>query len=101
MSTTAQKSNSEHDQKAYMRKLRAELKQRGYNRISPTFNADEIIRLEQSAASHDETSLAAHVKTLALAKLDDRYLVPPDILARLDSLLHPRTLPEKTLKFQD
>ena len=75
------------DQKAYMRQLRAELKQRGYKRISPTFTADEITRLSKSATAHGEDSLSAHVKTLALAKLDDRYIVPTDILDRMDSLL--------------
>ena len=75
------------DRKSYYRKLWTDKKVRGEKRISPIFTADEITRLTTSAAQHGNTSLAAHVKTLALAKLDDRYLVPPDILARLDSLL--------------
>lgn len=39
-----------------------------------------------SADAHQE-KLAGHIKRLALAKLDDAYLVPPDMVERLDSLL--------------
>lgn len=75
------------DRKSYYRKLWAEKKSRGEKRISPIFTADEIDQLQKSAAAFGETSLPAHVKRLALAKLDDRYLVPSDILERMDSLL--------------
>ena len=75
------------DRKAYYRQLRADKKARGEKRINPSFSAPEIDRLTQSAGTYGETSLAAHVKQLALAKLDDRYLVPPDIQNQLDNLL--------------
>ena len=87
MTTNAQNPSDTKDQKAYMRQLRAELKERGYKRISPTFTAEEIDRLTKSATAHGDTSLAAHVKRLALSKLDDRYMVTIDIQERLDHLL--------------
>ena len=75
------------DRKEYYRKLWADKKVRGEKRISPIFTADEITRLSESATAHGEDSLSAHVKTLVLAKLDDRYMVTSDIQERLDHLL--------------
>jgi nitrate reductase beta subunit len=87
MTTTAQNESNTSDRKTYYRKLWAEKKARGEKRISPIFTADEIDQLQKSATAFGEISLPAHVKRLALAKLDDRYLVPSDILERMDSLL--------------
>ena len=75
------------DRKSYYRQLRADKKARGEKRINPSFTAEEIDRLTKSATAHGDTSLAAHVKRLALSKLDDRYMVTSDIQERLDHLL--------------
>ena len=39
-----------------------------------------------SAKAHDE-KLTSHLKNLAIAQLEARYLVPPDLAERLDSLV--------------
>ena len=87
MTTNAQNSSDTSDRKSYYRKLWADKKARGERRISPIFTADEIDRLQKSAAVHGETNLPTHIKNLALSKLDDRYMVTIDIQERLDHLL--------------
>jgi nitrate reductase beta subunit len=74
------------ERKAYMQAFRARQKQAGHTRATVNLAPDEHARLTASAKRHGE-KIATHVKSLALAKLDDRYLVPPDLSERLDELL--------------
>lgn len=69
-----------------MQAFRARQKKDGYSRVTANFAPREYERLSKSAAAHNEKP-ATHLKTLALAQLDQRYLVPPDIAERLDTLL--------------
>lgn len=75
-----------HDRKTYMQAFRERQKQAGHTRATVNLSPDEYRRLVASAEAHGE-KIATHIKTLALAKLDDAYLVPPDITERMDALL--------------
>ena len=79
-------SPSPTDRKTYMRGFRERQKTDGFVRVTVNLSPDEVARLGGSAVVFKE-KLATHLKTLALAKLDDRYLVPPDLSSRLDDLL--------------
>jgi nitrate reductase beta subunit len=78
--------SSPERQQAYMEAFRARQRQAGIRRVSATFSAPEYERLAESAQAHGE-KITAHHKTLALAHLDNRYLVPPDMTERADALL--------------
>lgn len=74
------------DRTTYNQRIRDEQKARGFRRVSVTLSPDELARFEASASAH-HSRLTTHVKDCALAHLDAKYLVPPDIAARLDDLL--------------
>ena len=75
-----------HNRKAYMQAFRERQKQAGHTRATVNLSPEEYRRLVASAEGHGE-KIASHIKSLALAKLDDAYLVPPDINERMDALL--------------
>ncbi len=75
-----------HDRKTYMQAFRERRKQAGHTRATVNLAPDEYRRLMASADAHGD-KIATHIKRLALAKLDDVYLVPPDITERMDALL--------------
>lgn len=75
-----------HDRKSYMQAFRERQKQAGHTRVTVNLSPDECARLVGSAESHGD-KIASHIKRLALAKLDDVYLVPPDVAERMDALL--------------
>jgi hypothetical protein len=74
------------DRKTYNQRIRDEQKARGFRRVSVTLSPAELARFEASAKHHQER-ITSHVKACALAHLDAKYLVPPDIADRLDDLL--------------
>lgn len=74
------------DRRAYNERLRQEQKAQGVRRVSATLAPDEYQRLMDSARAQGERA-TTHLKRCALAYLDNRYLVPPDIETRLDALL--------------
>ena len=55
-------------------------------RVSATLSPVEYQQLQASAASFKER-VTTHLKRCALAHLETRYLVPPDIEERLDDLV--------------
>ena len=69
----------------YMQKLRQEHRARGIRRVGVTLTADDFSRLAALAEGEGEAT-TAHLKRLAFAQMDARYLVPVDIAERLDSL---------------
>ena len=75
-----------HDRKTYMQAFRERQKQAGHTRVTVNLSPEEYRRLVASSEVHGE-KIATHIKRLALAKLDDAYLVPPDITERMDALL--------------
>lgn len=79
-------SSATHDRKTYMQAFRERQKQAGHTRATLNLTPDEHRRLLASAEGHDE-KIATHIKRLALSKLDDVYLVPPDLNERMDTLL--------------
>jgi len=70
----------------YMKDFRARQRGEGVRRVSATLTPDEFERLSQSARKQGER-LTTHLKSQALANLDRHYLVPPDIAARLDTVV--------------
>ena len=74
------------DRKAYMEAFRARQRDAGLRRVNVSLSREEHKRLATSAKAHGE-KITTHLKTLALAHLDETYLVPPDLADRLDSLL--------------
>lgn len=72
--------------KTYNERFRKEQKARGFRRVSITLSAAEYEQLKQDADAHGERA-TTHAKHCAFAYLDTRFLVPPDIADRLDSLL--------------
>ncbi len=74
------------DRKTYNQRIREEQKTRGFRRVSVTLSPAELTRFEESAAHH-QARVTSHVKACALAHLDAKYLVPPDLVGRLDDLL--------------
>lgn len=79
-------SSATHDRKTYMQAFRERQKEAGHTRATVNLSPEEHQRLVASADAQGE-KLATHIKRLALAKLDDAYLVPPDITERMDELL--------------
>ena len=74
------------DRTTYNQRLRDEQKARGFRRVSVTLSPDELARFEAHARTHSART-TTHLKNCAVAHLDTKYLVPPDIADRLDSLL--------------
>ena len=69
-----------------MEAFRSRQRMAGVRRVSATFSALEHERISASAKAHGE-KITTHLKSLAMAQLDTRYLVPPDMAARTDALL--------------
>lgn len=65
-----------NDRVSYMKTFRAEQRKSGVRRVSLTLSKTEHERLFESASKHKER-VTTHVKNLALASLDERYLIPP------------------------
>lgn len=74
------------DRKTYNERFRKEQRARGFRRVSVTLSAEEYERLKRDADAYGER-VTTHAKHCAFAHLDARYLVPPDIAERLESLL--------------
>jgi Bacterial mobilisation protein (MobC) len=74
------------DRRTYMQTLRREQREQGLRRVSATLSAEEYARLTVSAVAFNERP-TAHLKHIAMAHLDNRVLVPPELVERLDSLL--------------
>lgn len=74
------------DRATYMQTYRAEQRKAGVRRVSATMTEEEYTRLAESAAQHQE-SATTHLKHLAFAQLDRRYLVPLDQAERLDAFI--------------
>lgn len=74
------------NRREYMKDLHASMKARGVRRVSVTLSPEEYIQLQESADLYRE-KVTTHLKKRAFAHMDTRYLVPPDISERLDSLL--------------
>lgn len=74
------------NRREYMKDLHTSMKARGVRRVSVTLSPEEYIRLLESANEFGER-VTTHVKRRAFSHLDTKYLVPPDIAERLDSLL--------------
>ena len=72
--------------RAYNASLRVTAKAVGVRRVSATLSPDEFKQLQVSAAGFKER-VTTHLKRCALAHLDSRYLVPPDIEERLGDLV--------------
>lgn len=79
-------SSSTHDRKTYMQAFRERQKLDGHTRATVNLSPDEYRRLAANAERHGQ-KIATHVKHLALANLDRRYLLPPDTNERLDALI--------------
>lgn len=71
--------------KAYLRQYRAENKG-SFRRVAATLTSVEFDRLVHEAEAHNAKP-TTHLKALAFAYLDQCWLVPPDLEARLDELL--------------
>ena len=69
-----------------MQAFRERQKAQGHYRATITLSREEYERMAASAQAHKE-KITTHIKTQALAHLDHRYLVPPDMLERTDALL--------------
>lgn len=72
--------------RAYNASLRETAKVIGVRRVSVTLSPDEYRQLQASATGFNER-VTTHLKRCALAHIDSRYLVPPDIESRLDELV--------------
>ena len=72
--------------RTYNAQLRESAKVAGVRRVSATLSPEEHRQLQASAKAHDER-VTTHLKRCALAHLEARYLVPPDIETRLDDLV--------------
>ena len=77
---------SQTDRKSYNQRIRDDQKERGFRRVSVTLSPDELARFEAGALEH-QTRVTTYLKQCALAQLDTKYLVPPDLRERLDELL--------------
>lgn len=74
------------DRRAYNQALRETARASGVRRVSATLSPVEYTQLAASASAAGER-VTSHLKTCAFAHLEARYLVPPDIEARLDDLV--------------
>ena len=74
------------DRTTYNQRFRDEQKARGFRRVSVTLSPDELARFEEHARTHGART-TTHLKNCAVAHLDTKFLVPPDIAERLDHLL--------------
>ena len=70
----------------YNASLRETARASGVRRVSATLSPEEYQQLQASAADFKER-VTTHLKRCALAHLETRYLVPPDIVERLDDLV--------------
>ena len=74
------------NRRSYNAGLRETARASGVRRVSATLSPEEYQQLQASAASFNER-VTTHLKRCALAHLETRYLVPPDIEERLDDLV--------------
>lgn len=74
------------ERRDYYRTHRRAMRAEGFRRVSVTLGVDEYARLKQDAAGH-QSQPTAHLKSLAFAQLDTKYLVPPHLGERLDALI--------------
>ena len=74
------------ERKDYYRTRRREQRAVGMRRVSVTLSGAEHAALLADAKTH-RTQPTAHLKRLAFAQLDIRYLVPPDQNERLNELI--------------
>lgn len=74
------------DRRTYNERIREEQKTRGFRRVSVTLSPVEYAQIKQNADTHQER-VTTHLKQCAFSYLDNRYLVPPDVVERLDTLL--------------
>ena len=72
--------------RTYNQSLRESARASGVRRVSATLSPDEYKQLQASAAGFDER-VTTHLKRCALAHIESRYLVPPNIESRLDDLV--------------
>jgi len=75
------------DRRAYMQAFRLRQKAEGNSRVTVNLSREEFALLKQSAAGFDDPAMATHIKRCALAYLNRQYMVPPDIAARLDTVV--------------
>lgn len=74
------------DSKTYKANHWKNQKESGYRRVSVTLSGDEYKRMEIEAKKHKVT-VTAHLKALALAHLDNEYLIPENMEKRMDELI--------------
>lgn len=74
------------DSKIYKANHWKNQKESGYRRVSVTLSGDEYKRMEIEAKKHKVT-VTAHLKALALAHLDNEYLIPENMEKRMDELI--------------
>lgn len=74
------------DRRAYMKAFRERQKASGHSRVTVNLSREEYERMVAGAKMRGE-KLTTHLKTLAIAQLEARYLVPPNVAERLDSLV--------------
>lgn len=74
------------DSKIYKANHWKNQKESGYRRVSVTLSGDEYKRMETEAKKH-EVTVTAHLKALALAHLDNEYLIPENMEKRMDELI--------------
>ena len=74
------------DRRIYNERIREEQKTRGFRRVSVTLSPTEYAQIKQHADAHQER-VTTHLKHCAFSYLDNCYLVPPDVVDRLDTLL--------------
>ena len=74
------------NRRTYNASLRETARASGVRRVSATLSPDECRVLQTSATAFEER-MTTHLKRCALAYIESRYLVPPDIEKRLDDLV--------------
>lgn len=74
------------DTKEYKKKHWEDQKKQGYRRVSVTLSGKEYDAVSRHAKLYNST-VTAHIKHLALAKLQDKYIVPENIEAKMDELV--------------
>jgi hypothetical protein len=74
------------ERRTYYKTRRTEERAEGKRRVSVSLSPAEFARLKRDAALH-RVQPTAHLKALAFASLDRRYLVPTDQSERLDALI--------------
>lgn len=71
---------------AYMSEFRERQRREGIKRTTIILSKEEHKKIEASAKKYKE-KLSPHIKQLALAKLEDKYIVPPDLEQKLSEAI--------------